>query len=364
MNKKRYLFITHDTSIYGASRSLQNLLVGLDIEYDLIIQKKIKSNNNLKKIQSFFGGNAKNIYEFYLPFEECFIGKNMNKIYITKCFDFIKRLLFTINKNKLMNFIKKQNYEAIHLNSIVLFPLIDKKYPIFIHIRELYDNSNDKIFFSFINNSKGVIFIDKEVSKPFHDLKVKSIILNNPFNMSGVTKYISKSKTNVIIFSMIGAISEEKGVDFIIKTFLKTTNKSFRLYIVGAGTKNYVQECKKIAELDERIKFYGEEPEIEKIYAMSDCIIRGEDIPRVGRTIYEGLYSGCKVLVPYSQDMKEIEDYGIFEDKIIFYTARDESSLLEIFNYKDFARNSETFKISNVSEYRNSFFKFLNGIEK
>lgn len=359
MHTKRYLFITHDTSIYGASRSLQNLLVGLDIDYDLIIQKKIKSKNNIQEIKSFFGGNAKNVYEFYLPFEECYIGKNATKSLLSKSFQKIKELLFRAHKNKLKRFLESQQYDCIHLNSIVLYPIIDKKYPIFIHIRELYDNSNGAVFFDHINNSKGVIFIDKEVSKPFINLRTKSVILNNPYNMSRVAQYISEVNDKIIIFSIIGAVTEEKGVNFIIKTFLKTSNENFRLYIVGRGEKVYIEKCKEISKKDKRIIFYGEEPAIEKIYAISHCILRGEDIPRVGRTIYEGLYSGCKTIIPYSEDMEQIEDYELFKENILFYAPRDEKSLIEVLNGIDFKKNIETCKMSNTVEYKEKFLKFL-----
>lgn len=361
MSKKKYLFITHDTSIYGASRSLQTLLKNINVEYDLVIQKKLRSSNNIDDIKTFFGGNASNIYEFYLPFEECFIGRNKNKKFVNKIFDYVKSIFYKLNKHKIYRLIDKNNYTAIHLNSIVLYPLIDNKSPFFIHIRELFDGVTKNNLMQFLQKAEGIIFIDNEVAKPFiENITEKSLILNNPFDMRNMQKYPLNSDKNLTIFSIIGAITEEKGVDFIIKVFLSTSNLNYRLYVVGNGSSEFVEKCKNFAKNDNRIIFYGEEKEIEKIYAISNCIIRGEDIPRVGRTIYEGLYAGCSVLIPYSEDMIKIDDYEKFKDKIIFYSPRNITSCKEVFETNTFEKNCNIDKMTNIEEYKVKFLNYLN----
>ena len=82
---------------------------------------------------------------------------------------------------------------------------------------------------------------------------------------------------------------------------------------------------------DKRIEFHGEEKDINRIYALSDYIIRGEIDFRIGRTIFEALYADCDVILPSSD--KEIErekDLRVLRDKVHIYTPRDRKSLTTV----------------------------------
>ena len=61
------------------------------------------------------------------------------------------------------------------------------------------------------------------------------------------------------------------------------------------------------------------------IYAISDFIIRGEECFGVGRTVYEGLYSGCNVIIQGERqiDLFKISGYDKFKKKIFFYEPRN-----------------------------------------
>ncbi|MCT7487111.1 glycosyltransferase [Aliarcobacter cryaerophilus] len=353
------LFITHDISIYGASRSLQGVLKNIDIEYDLIIPKKLRSKNNIGEVKDFFGGKAKNIYEFYLPFEQCFVGKDENLSIKSKLNVLMKRFLFQITKQRLYSLIKNQNYDFVHLNSLVLYPVIKKDLPFFMHVRELFDGTNSVDVFNKLQLAKGVIFIDNEVKKPFKSINFRRHnVLNNPVDMTKVSDYkIQKNNTTDIVFAIIGAISEEKGIDFLIQAFNLIDDDKFKLYIVGNGKQKYVEYCKKMIT-NKNIIFYGEEKEIEKIYALSDVVIRAEHIPRVGRTIYEALYSGNQILLPFNEELFKMEDFELFKDVIYFYETRNINSIIKSIQTSKQKTLDYAYK-SNIKEYIKSFKNFM-----
>lgn len=355
------LFITHDISIYGASRSLQGILKNIDIEYDLVVPKKLRSKNDIEAIQEFYGGKAQNIYEFYLPFEQCFVGKDEKLSWKSKINVFLKKFLFQITKYKLYSIIKEKNYDFVHLNSLVLYPCINKDLPFFIHVRELFDGNNLEDVFNSLKSAKGVIFIDKEVKKTFKDIELKKeIVLTNPIDMLDVKLYSHEKEKyiNKVVYTVIGYIKKEKGIDFIIEGFNKLPIDKAVLVIVGNGEDEYISYCKSFS--NQNVIFYGEEKNIHKIYAISDFVLRGDDQPRTGRTIYEALFSGCKVIIPGKELDFTFEYQKSFLDKVIMYNTRARDDFEQVIKQSFDTYQYDTREIkSNTKKYLVSFKEFL-----
>lgn len=363
--KKKALFITHSTGIYGASRSLQTFLKDYDdAEIHFIVQKKILQKVDYKNIQSFFHNKVKSINEFYLPFDLCYKGKGKftfrNLIYF---------MLYNFNLRRFKNFIAAEKFDFIHLNSIVLHPLINSEYPMIIHVREIYDGSNEKVKFS-LNKAKGVIFIDESTKLPFKNSNLKnSIVLNNPIDMSDVCKAkntddklekLIKGKT---VFTIIGGIDDNKGVDFIIESFIKVDSPEILLMVVGNGHKEFIENCKNICNGDNRIIFWGEEKDIKKIYKISDFILRGEAYFCIGRTIFEGLYSGCNVVIPGEpSDSGKFFEFHNFKDKIFFYPPRNIIALTKLLEEQTKNKVLQRQCGGNLNYHLKSFNKFIDTI--
>ncbi|MDD5594345.1 MAG: glycosyltransferase [Candidatus Margulisbacteria bacterium] len=361
------LFITHDISAYGASKSLQLLLNNLDgIEVDLIVSKRLFGRHDVARIKQKFGPAVRHVYQYYLPFDKHVVA-SFEKSPLVYIYDAIKSILWRWDRPRLYALARRNGYSFVHLNSLVLNPLIDPGLPFIIHIRELLDGERKEIK-ARINNARGVVFIDEEVKKPFAGLSLRqSVVLNNPVDMRRLAEArgqiqrsaLAEDNKGKTVFSVIGLISEEKGVGFIIEAFRQMNDPQARLLIVGAGPLRYVNECKKAAAGDSRIIFHGEEDDMLNIYYLSDYVLRGEDRPRIGRTIYEGLYSDCGVIIPKGSGAIEMDDHDKFRDSIFFYPVRNAPALAQLLQKLTAKKRAKDKFCGNVEAYVKGFKEFV-----
>jgi glycosyltransferase involved in cell wall biosynthesis len=215
--------------------------------------------------------------------------------------------------------------------------------------------------------ARGVIFIDEATKKPFERVGLsRSVVLNNPFDMTSVDDYrqaglgVEGSLSGGAVFALIGKLSENKGTIFVIEAFRKLKCQNAVLLVVGDGEGNALSLCKRAAGEDVRIRFLGEEPDIAKVYAVADYILRGEAYPCVGRTVYEGLYAGCEVIVPGGEGSGEdFFETGKFLDKMHFYQPRNMESLMIQLERHARRKVSTQHCLSNVPEYLRRFKAFV-----
>lgn len=134
--------------------------------------------------------------------------------------------------------------------------------------------------------------------------------------------------------------------------------------IVGKGSDSrYEKYCKKLATDDARIIFWGEEPDILKIYALSDYVVRGEIAFRIGRTIFEALYSDCDVIVPGEMNaIAKIEAARSYAQKIHAYKPRDTESLRTTLESVALNKIKKKSFHSNVPLYANNFSTYMREI--
>jgi len=319
--------------------------------------------------------NLINIYRFWLPFEKIFLGKSILDFRKFDTYKYIiKQLLSYISILFLRIHIRKKGYWFVYLNSITLYPIINNSQNYFLHVREILDTSNFyyKKITRKMNKCKGVIFIDYSTYFPFIGIKAPSIIMNNPIDMESVKgldlKMICKNLNidlNNTVISILGTISEVKGVDFIINCLNQSSNRNIILLVVGdiEDKKNsYSKHCQVIAKINKNIRFIGEMADVTSIYAISDYIIRGEPVFAIGRTIYEGLYSGCKVIVP--GDIENCKDkifnYYQYKEKIIFYEPRNELDLIKKINQLGKVEKNLDDFVSNTQDYQRMHTSFIN----
>lgn len=361
--RKKALFVTHDVSLYGASRSLQTLLSNLEnTDIDIAVKKRFFRNRDISNIKSFYGHNVNQVKEFYFPLPDCYKGSEINQFVVG-----LNNVFWKSNANAFYNFIRKNKYDYIHINSLVLYQLIRKDLPFFIHIREIL-NSNESDVRKYLNKATGVIFIDDATQAPLRALEAgNDIVLNNPFDMRQLLEldtttiekqYDLHSKT---VFSIIGSVAEVKGVDLAIKAFKKVTNPNALLLIVGKGLNStYVNYCRELAGNDPRIIFYGEESEIGKIYAVSDYIIRCDPQFCIGRTVYEGLYAGCNVIIAGKEEnKKDIFEHERFDQNIFLYPAMNESKLSELMNARAEQKVKQRNFSTNIHAHLQQFEQFI-----
>ncbi len=355
------LFITHSIDNYGASRSLQLLLNNYkDVQIDLLVGARLTLKSNLYNVRSVFGSHICRIFWCFLPLDYCYDAPYLSPLAI-----FLKNLLWRINARRIYSIIKNGNYAYIYLNSLGLHQMVSQDYPFLIHVREILKSDKNKASDS-LAKAQGVIFIDEATKRPFKDIILKnSIVLNNPFDMSAIKQDFQVrlkrdiDYKNKAIFSILAEHQPVKGTDFVIESFVEVLNDKALLLIVGKIRKGYSEICEAAARADKRVIFYGEEPDIINIYAISDYIIRGEAYNCIGRTIFEGLYSGCHVIVPGRiEDKNNFFEYERFKDCINFYTPREREELKNLFRMLGSKKSKDKTGSSNVKDYVPQFHKF------
>jgi hypothetical protein len=364
------LFITHDTGNYGASRSLQLLLNHLEgVRIDLVVQRPLFSSLDHDDLRRRFGRKVGHIREAFLPFDTCYLYGRKG-FFFTWFIDLYNRTFARSAKKLVERIMDEGKYDLVHLNSLVLHTLISDRYPCVLHMRDIYDGSNPAAVED-VQRAAGVIFIDEATRAPFREIPLrKSIVLNNPIDMTGAAAYKGYRPQHAdidvarnTIFSVIGVVSEKKGTGFIIQTFLKHRDENSRLLIVGGRERAAIEKYRSIAKGDRRIVFWGEEPDIMKVYAMSDYILRGEEFPCVGRTVYEGLYAGCGVILPGDRDAPPpMFEFDRYRRDIHFYGPRNETELLSLFTELSGHKIDRRDLRSNVDDYTRQFHGFLLGV--
>lgn len=361
----RVLVITHgNDAIYGAATSLKYLLHNCNWDFDLVYTKSFLHNTSDINMMKYTNNRAGKIRAFFLPFVCKSVFKTVS--FRTRC----SRLLYTMfilkDNFKLQRFIENGQYDYILLNSLVLYPLVNKKNKYVVYIREMCvaNKRLKKRVVNKLNQADKLIYIDPALTKPLNEVTTKSLIINNPFDMSKlemidaqtVKKLFPQIDLDKKIISIIGMVDPVKGVDFAIDVFKKVKREDIILLIVGNGNdKDYVSKCKENAQGCSNIIFLGEQKEIQFIYYMSDYILRADAFFVTGRTVYEGLYAGCNVIIQSDsekdKDKDLFQEYELFQKQIFFYKTRDSESLLSLIsNIPDQKIEKKEYK-SNVEEY-------------
>jgi glycosyltransferase involved in cell wall biosynthesis len=355
------LFVTHTLDPGGARRSLRELIRNYrDVACDLVVPRVAKMTD--AEIRELFGPNIRNIYRFWLPFELCYRGRAKFRVAGPRWLAYA--LLWKAETARFYRLARR--YDAIHLNSIVLHPMIDAKLPFVIHVREIVDRDFARVRRN-VGSARGAIFIDEATRAPFEPaMPRRSIVLNNAVDMTGVgapprdaAPRLGADPSTLTIVAIIGSLMPEKGVDRVIRAFRQTTHADLRLVVVGSGTSGEEATLRVLARDDRRIVLWGFEPEVDPIYAMADYVVRGESYACVGRTIYEALYAGCGVVIPGSETDHAMFEYERFRSRVHFYTPGDEVRLRDVLealaNHKMIDKRGE----SNTDEHVRAFDRFV-----
>ncbi|HCT63593.1 MAG TPA: hypothetical protein DIC19_05785 [Erysipelotrichaceae bacterium] len=369
----KILVITHSGNlIYGAAKSLGYILKNLDVEFDLIHDHYLLKTTSMEEINKYAGVKMRDSFVFHLPY----IGKivlNEEKLSlftrVRRRLSDIKNLLsYTLDKRKIYKLIESNNYDIIYLNSLVLFPLITNKYKFVVHVRELYNGISKKNVYSRLRRAKKLIFIDESTREALKDVKVPSVVLNNPVDMYQL-RFMNRKELeiaynlqNKVIFSIFGNIIVAKGIHYVIGEFIKSASHNSVLLIVGDGDIDYLKQCKTLAKNDSRIRFMSQRNNIDELYFVSDYVIRGDQLFAIGRTIYEALYADCEVIIPGEEsDLSKMFDLDMYKNSIHLYSPRS-NELQDKFNRLSHIRVEKREFHSNTQEYMRIFREIVNEI--
>lgn len=375
---KKVLIITHSSNfMYGAAKSLEFLIANIDWDIDFISPKFYLHPFTKDEIKKYTHNRCNNTKSMLLKTKIDTVYEKSYKKSISnqdKLKQMLKNRLSFFDRTRLYKMMKNNRYDYVLLNSMILYDYIDNHNKYILYIREKFvgDEKTYKRLISKMRLAEKIIFIDPLLLEPFKkDLNTfKSYkCINNPFDMSNLNNQTFESACenldlkegllkNQIVVSCIGVIMQEKGIDFIINSFVRANRKDIKLLIAGSGKSEYLSYCKKIA--NDNVIFIGEVEDILNVYKISDYIIRGDQDFATGRTVYEGLYAGCYIIMQGNKTEAEEKmfEYSRFKERVIFYKSRDIKELQSIFtNIKKNEINN--IAKSNIEEYINKIKNYI-----
>ena len=364
MNRLKLLCVAHVVGSGGAARSLRELVNGYtDADIDLVVPRFAGAPDDAA-IRRFFGPRIRRIVRFWLPWSEVYVGHP--PVWLSARSHLVFPTMWRAQQSRFARFAERERYDAVHLNSLVLHPMIRDDLPFTFHVREILTDQIPRVTADAVR-TRGTVFIDEATRKPFERrLPRHHIVLNNPVDMTGVGRLppevesrIGGDPARLTIFAMVGTLNDENGLPFVVDAFRKVRSPDVRLVLVGRGPPAVRARLDKLADGDRRIVFWGEEREIDQIYTLADYIVRGEAYHCVGRTIYEALYAGCGVVVPGDRASHKMFEFERFSDRIHFYAPRDRVEFVEQLETLGRQKLGPKRGESNVQSYVAEFDRFM-----
>lgn len=369
------LFVLHEgIFIYGANRSITGVLQNIAYDYDLLICKSFTRRADEAELRNLLGGHLKNIYTVWMPRYRC---QYYDKVSVfSECSHLVNNIMAFFCKRKREKVIRQGGYDYVHLNSLVLFPIIDDNARYVVHAREIINPQYRRIgqFCKAMERAAGIIYIDEATRTPIKAIVSNpcEMVLNNPFDMTWVSdtdyedslKKCGVTRENTI-FAMLGQVGDNKGSKFVLRSFMRNPDPNSRLLIVGNNNHAYGRDCAKMTENDKRVIYCGELKNTGCIYRISDYIIRGEPQFCIGRTIYEGLFAGAGVIIPgHESDIEKMQSGDELRDKIHFYEPESEESLAAVIQECSQTRQSDRKFRSNIGYYMEQYNRFIQEVRE
>ncbi len=370
----KIIYITHYTELYGANKSLLNLLSGLS-SYDIDIHLVVPATGKITEIAA-----AKNIPYTVIPFyNEIHVREKGNAGSITKIKEtgkgVIKFLYNCYVVLKHASFFK--DCDIIHVNSSATFIgayfAWRMKKPLVWHIREfgwadyrIKYNFGYAYFQYWLNKAVAIIGI----SKAIYDERVatarpryKELIYNGiisyqalQHNKAEVLRMLDTVQTNAVFtFAIVGHINSEKNQMEALQAFhlLQQRSDKVRLMIVGTGADAYVQQLidfTRAHHLEDRVTFTGFIEDIEAVYSSASCLLMCSKNEALGRVTIEAMSHGIPVIGFNAAGTKEIITDGY-------------NGFLYDQGYRELAEKMLSL-VDNESRYASLIKNALNTVEK
>ena len=315
----KIVFITHYTSLYGANRSLLNLIEGLkshNVESYVIVPAKGDITNALSELDVEFAVFPLKWWVSHFELKGN-LWQKLVKVLRHK-YHAAKRLRTNLNLvNKLAEQLKKWNIDLVYTNSSVIpiGALIARKLrlPHVWHLREFIDldynfrhDWGKKVFNYFVAKADRRIAI----SYAIRDYLVNNCSVDTtPVIYNGVaseakfdrlyrTKQELPKSKRPYTFSLVGAINPCKGQEVAIKAFSLLLKKipETQLLIVGDGDISHLQQLTADLDLVDKVKFWGHVDDPYQAYLNSDAVLMCSKNEGMGRVTVEAMSACCPVI--------------------------------------------------------------------
>lgn len=379
--KKKVLVLTHvefDNS-YGAATSLRKHLA---IVSKLDIENTVVANRYLRTFLLEKFGIKKLINTcLHLPMplmkvHDYYEGEN-SSVSISA----IVRMIFKIpfyaySFFYLLFLIHIKGIRVLHLNSPVLIGLgallktfsFLRNIKLMVHMRDFLREDLNAFDRWSLGKVDFFVCIDIALQENFESIfpvnqNQNYVVILNPFESvseDAVTFQVGYDfKDDHIYFAIVGNIIPDKGVSFVLDNFSDDLPVNLCLLIVGSGEGRYYDQCLEKVSLNTRVSYLGEIEDLARsnFYQKIDCVIRGDESFRTGRTVFEALYNDCSVLIPKAEGAGLCDSaLEPFSDLVTYYAPREELSLLNaIKSVKKKSNKGKALSHSNHNEYAEKF---------
>ena len=316
----RIAFFTHYTLMYGANRSMLNLIEGLR-DFDVTSHVVAPSEGAITEVLC-----ERNIPTMISPSEKWVSHQNFDCGFATglyrrsrNSYHALKRL----SKNfgllpKLAQQLKDWNIDLIYTNSGVIpigaFAARWSGIPHVWHLREFidldYNYHHDwlKPFFNhWLYRADAQIAISRSIqSHFFHDRPPQSahVIYNGVASKATFDhrykQYRRAAKASTVYtFAIVGIVHPAKGQDVAIRALAKvtqSTNCSVRLLIVGGGDSAEIQTLAHQLGVADKVEFWGHIDDTYQAYREADAVLMCSAHEGMGRVTVEAMSACCPVI--------------------------------------------------------------------
>lgn len=368
----KILFVTHYSEMYGANKSLCQLILELKNNYSIT---PIVLLRNSGQICDFL---VENNIKFYVINHYWWV--NYNRGLFQYFLNWRKQILNLFFLKKTKNIIIDNQIDLIYSNSITsnfgALISFSNNLPHIWHIREELLQYNLKFswgkfyakFFLQLTTDK-YIFISKYLIDKYKDLipLYKSTMIYNGVNNSDVN-YIPKILNEEINFCMVGIVNKQKNNIEAIKAFDILVNKkkycNIKLHLIGVVNTNYEKELLDFIDsrrLKSYIVFHGHSNNVKGLLPYMHIGLMCSEGEAFGRVTVEYMLNGIPVIASNSGANPELIIDG---ENGFIYQINDFEKLASKIEF--FLENRDYInKIGkNAFEYANSRFTSKLNTEK
>lgn len=316
-------FFTHYSSLYGANRSLLNLIDGL-MKYDVLPYIICPNEGEITEALHNRGVPVE-----ILPIQQ-WVGekpvptKNFLK-YVNRIIRSRHQVFLRLYTNfRLLNFLSKklhsQEIDIVYTNSSVISigMLVAKqlKIPHVWHLREfgdldygLYPDWGIYIQKQVLHLSDKFIAVSEairnhlveDVDKERVHVIYNGVASETEFNRLYSINQRKADTRQYYTFAILGFIHSGKGQDVAIKALSLVVKKfpETRLLIIGSGNTQYLQQLVKDLSLEGNIEFWGYVSDPYQAYLACDAVLMCSQNEGMGRVTVEAM-SACRPVIGYS----------------------------------------------------------------
>ncbi len=375
----KVVFFLHDSSIYsGANRSAVVLIEKLKIQYKVEEYIILPRRGDLEECLDRKGYKyiVVNNYSWAYKANSLFFDR-----YIKTA---VKKVLNSIALIKLLLFVRKRDFDLIHLNSAyeyvgAVFAHILKK-PYVWHLRELVEEDHGRKFWNIkkvsdlFNNASVCIAISNVVYNKYQKIIRRGRLLKI-YNGIDIKEYYHPSreifKDDIIHMAIVGYVNKSKGQDELIEALDRIYvrgNKRWILHVIGKELDNTARHKVEELHLEDNIIFEGYNASMGEYYTNFDIVYMCSKAEGFGRVTIEAMLEGCLVIGANTGATPEIITDGVtgilynkgnidhLANKILLalndrQLAKDIAHNGQEYAYKNFTADMNAAKVYEVYQY-------------